>query len=234
MSFQSAIVFGYNEYAKQIAQKVSHEYETFIVFVLDEASQNEAIKDGFRSEIFDLSDEWQSIEDCCNPEGLITFCALDNDAENVFLTISLRASFEKITIIAMAGDQESAAKLKSAGADKVMPILQITANIITEMLEKPTVTGVLHDLLYENSTLKIVQITVPENSFIIGKYLHEIEWREAYDVVVLAIVDHELSATFSFTSKGHNHHIDAGDILVVVGYEDKIDALSAAMGVDNG
>lgn len=234
MSFQSAIVFGYNEYAKQIAQKVSQEYETFIVFVQDEASRSEAIADGFRSEIFDLSDDWQSIEECCTPESLITFCALDNDAENVFLTISLRASFEKTTIIAMAGDQESAAKLKSAGADKVMPILQITANIITEMLEKPTVTGVLHDLLYENSSLKIVQISVPENSFVIGKYLHEIEWHEAHDVLVLAIVDHELSATFSFTSKGHNHHIDAGDILVVVGYEDKINALSNAMGVMNG
>jgi len=234
MSFRSAIVFGYNEYAKQIAQKVSQEYEAFIVFVLDEVSRSEAIKDGFRSEIFDLSDDWKSIEDCCHSEGLITFCALDNDAENVFLTISLRASFDNITIIALAGDQESAAKLKSAGADKVMPILQITANIITEMLEKPTVTGVLHDLLYENSTLKIVQITVPENSFIIGKYLHEIEWRELYDIVVLAIVDHELSATFSFTSKGHNHHIDPGDILVVVGYEDKINALSTAVGVVNG
>lgn len=234
MSFQSAIVFGYNEYAKQIARKVSEEYETFIIFVLDEASRIEAVKDGFRSEIFDLSDDWHSIEDCCSSEGLITFCALDNDAENVFLTISLRATFENITIIAMAGDQESASKLKSAGADKVMPILQITANIITEMLEKPTVTGVLHDLLYENSTLKIVQITVPEKSFIIGKYLHEIAWRETYDIVVLAIVDHELSATFSFTSKGHNHHIDAGDILVVVGYEDKINMLSAAMGVVNG
>ena len=107
---------------------------------------------------------------------------------------------------------------------------QITAGIITEMLEKPTVQGVLHDILYENSPLKIVQLEVPEGSFLIGKYLYDIDWGGEYDVLVLAIVDHELSATFSFTSKGHNHHIDAGDLLIVVGYEDKIAALSEEIG----
>jgi Trk K+ transport system NAD-binding subunit len=52
--------------------------------------------------------------------------------------------------------------------------------------------------------------------------------------LVLAIVDHELSATFSFTARGHNHHIDPDDILVVVGYEDKIAELTALMGGKNG
>jgi len=50
--------------------------------------------------------------------------------------------------------------------------------------------------------------------------------------LVLAIVDHEMAATFSFTSRGHNHHIDPEDILVVIGYEDNIAALSEALGVN--
>jgi Trk K+ transport system NAD-binding subunit len=160
----------------------------------------------------------------------MVFCALDNDAENVFLTISLRSIFEELSIIALAGDHESAAKMKSAGANKVMPILQITANVITEMLEKPTVTEVLHDILYEQSFLKIAQIVVPEGSFIVGKHLHDIDLGEEFDVLVLAIVDHQMAATFSFTSRGHNHHIDPEDILVVIGYEDNISALSEALG----
>jgi len=232
MRYPSAIVFGFNEYAKQIALKVAGEYDSFAVFVKDTAERSAAQAAGFTTEMFDLSEDWHTIEERFVPEKLIVFCALDNDAENVFLTISLRSTFENLQVIALAQDSESAAKLKSAGADKVMAKQQITANVITEMLEKPTVTHVLHDILYDNGPLKITQITVPADSFLVGKYLHDIDWERTYDVVVLAIVDHQLSTTFSFTSKGHNHHIDPDDLLIVVGYEDKIAALSKEIGVN--
>ncbi|HEX5328825.1 NAD-binding protein [Sulfuricurvum sp.] len=231
MNYNSAIVFGFNEYAKQIAVQIASEYSSFAVFVMNESELNAAKAAGFEAALFDLGEDWRVIEDKFDPNSLIVFCALDKDAENVFLTISLRSIFEELPIIALAGDHESAAKMKSAGANKVMATQQITANIITEMLEKPTVTEVLHDILYEQSFLKIAQITVPQNCFLVGKHLHEIDWGEEFDILVLAIVDHQLSATFSFTSKGHHHHIDPDDVLVVVGYDDSIMALSEAMGV---
>lgn len=232
--YHSAIVFGFNEYAKQISLQIAPEYRSFVVFVMNESERIAAQAVGFETELFDLGEDWKSIEERFDTKGLIVFCALDNDAENVFLTISLRSTFEHLPIMALAADQESAAKMKSAGANKVMSTQQITANIITEMLEKPIVTEVLHDILYENSSLKIAQITVLENSFLVGKHIYDIDWASEYDVLVLAIVDHELSATFSFTARGYNHHIDPEDILVVVGYEDKIEALSALTGVKNG
>lgn len=231
MSSKSAIVFGFNEYAKQIALQIAPEYTSFSVFVRNDAERMAAHAAGFSAELFDLSEDWKLIEERFDTKNLMVFCALDDDAENVFLTISLRSIFEELPIIALAGDQESAAKMKSAGANKVMPMLQITANVITEMLEKPTVTEVLHDILYEQSFLKIAQIVIPEGSFLVGKHLHDIDLGEEFDVLVLAIVDHQMSATFSFTSRGHNHHIDPDDILVVVGYEDHIAALSEALGV---
>lgn len=231
MNYQSAIVFGFNEYAKQIAMQIKAEYGSFAVFVMNEAELNAAKAAGFEAALFDLGEDWKLIEERFDPKKLILFCALDKDAENVFLTISLRSIFDELPIIALASDHESAAKMKSAGANKVMATQQITANIITEMLEKPTVTGVLHDILYEESFLKIAQLVVPENCFLVGKHLHDIDWGEEFDLLVLAIVDHQLSATFSFTSKGHHHHIDPDDVLVVVGYDDSIVALSEAMGV---
>lgn len=230
MRKKGAIVFGFNEYAKEIAMQIAPEYSSFVVYVMNDTEKASAETRGFETEIFDLSEEWRSIEERFDPDNLIVFCALDNDAENVFLTISLRSVFEDLTIIALAQDNESAAKLKSAGANKVLATQQITAGIIDEMLEKPTVREVLHDILYENSALKIVQLAVPEGSFLVGKHLYDIDWAGEYDVLVLAIVDQELSATFSFISKGHNHHIDPHDLLIVAGYEDKIAALSDAMG----
>lgn len=229
MNYRHAIVFGFNEYAKQIAQQIQNEYEIFCVFAQDETEYRLAQESGFKVELFDLSEEWESIERQFELDSLIVFCALEDDAENVFLTISLRSVFWDLPIIALSGDYESSAKLKSAGANKVMPKLQITANVITEILEKPTVTEVLHNILYEESSLKIAQIVVPYGSSFVGKHLHDIDFALEYDVLVLAIVDHALSATFSFTSKGHNHHIDPQDILVVIGYDDKIIGLKAAI-----
>jgi len=232
MNKQGAIVFGFNEYAKEIAMQSASEYAPFVVFAMNEEERAAAEAKGFETEMFDLGEDWHSIEERFDPEHLVVFCALEDDAENVFLTISLRTVFEHLPIIALAQDNESASKLRSAGANKVMAAQQITAGIIAEMVEKPTVRGVLHDILYENSPLKIVQLEVPEGSFLVGRHLYDIDWGVEYDVLVLAIVDRELSATFSFTSKGHNHHIDAYDLLIVVGYEDKIAALSDAMGVE--
>jgi len=225
-----AVVFGFNEYAKQIAQQIHGMYSDFALYVLNESERAQAKASGFEAELFDLSENWKMIEERFDPERIIAFCALDNDAENIFLTISLRSTFEELPIIALAQDHESSAKIKSAGANKVMPILQITANVIAEMLEKPTVTEVLHDILYENSSLMIAQITVPEGAFLVGKHLHDVDCSTIYDVVILAIVDHEMGATFSFTSKGHNHHIDPEDILIVVGYEEKIAEFTKALG----
>ncbi|MDD5052658.1 MAG: NAD-binding protein [Sulfuricurvum sp.] len=231
MKYQSAIVFGFNEYAKQIVFQISEAYLSFCVFVMNEEERLSAQAAGYDTELFDLSENWKSIEKRFDLNSLVVFCALDKDAENVFLTISLRSVFWHLPIIALAGDHESARKLKNAGANKVMPILQITANMISGMLEKPIVTKVMRDIIDENSPIKIVQITVPLDSYIIGKQLFDIDWTKEYNVIVLAVVDHEGSTRFSFTAHGHNHHIDLHDILVVVGDDENILGLSKAIGV---
>lgn len=225
MKPRCAAIFGYNEYSKQIVKQIRDVYENVGVFVIDEAELLEAQEDGIRADRFDLSDDWQSIEAQFDVEGLIVFCALTDDAENVFLTISLRATFDKLFIIALAQDNESMMKMKSAGADKVMPILQIAANVINDILTKPIMTQVLHDVLYEDSLLSIMEIEVGDASPLNGQYLHDLHFKRDFDLILLAIVDQEMGTTFSFASKGHNHHIDAGDILVFMGYAEKLNII---------
>lgn len=225
MKPHSAAIFGYNEYSKQIVKQISGVYENIGVFVIDEAEFIEAQNDGIIAERFDLSDDWQLIESQFDVKDLIVFCALADDAENVFLTISLRSSFEKLFIIALAQDNESMMKMKSAGADKVMPILQIAANVINDILSKPIMTQVLHDILYEDSLLRIMEVEVGDTSPFNGQYLHDLHFKRDFDLILLAIVDQEMGTTFSFASKGLNHHIDAGDILVFMGYTEKLNLI---------
>jgi len=217
-----AVIFGYNDYSKQILAKIENLYHNVGIFVNDDHELLEGQKNGIRVEKFDLSDDWHMIEEEFYPDALVVFCALRDDAENVFLTISLRASFEKMVIIALAQNNESMMKMKSAGADKVMPILQIAASEIADMVKKPIMTRVLDELLYEEGALSIVQIEVGISSPLNGVYLHDIHFKRDFDLIVLAVVDLEMGKTFTFAFKGHNHHIDAGDTLVVLGYQEKI------------
>jgi len=225
MKHRCAAIFGYNEYSKQIFQQIKESYKNVGLFVISDTEFLSAKNDGINVEKFDLSDDWSAIEARFDMSSLIVFCALNDDAENVFLTISLRATFEKLFIIALAQDSESMMKMKSAGADKVIPILQIAANVIADILGKPIMTQVLHDVLYEDSPLTIMEMEIKENSPLNGLYLHDVHFKRDFDLILLAIVDQEMGTTFSFASKGQNHHIDAGDILVFMGYKDKLHRL---------
>lgn len=220
---KSALIFGYNEYAKRIASQIKSEYEALHIYTLSDIASEKARDDGYNSSIFDLSDEWTDIEERFNIEDIAAFCTLENEANNIFLTISLRASFEQMYILALAQNSEDVNKLKIAGANKVLPIIQITANVISEILEKPVVTNVLHQILYEESNIKIAQITMQEGYSIIGSKSHDISFKEQYNILLLAVVDKEMSTKFIFTAKGFNHKIDAEDVLVVVGLQDDID-----------
>jgi len=225
MKHRYAAIFGYNEYSKQIFQQIKESYKNVGLFVISDTEFLSAKNDGINVEKFDLSDDWSAIEARFDMSSLIVFCALNDDAENVFLTISLRATFEKLFIIALAQDSESMMKMKSAGADKVIPILQIAANVIADILGKPIMTQVLHDVLYEDSPLTIMEMEIKENSPLNGLYLHDVHFKRDFDLILLAIVDQEMGTTFSFASKGQNHHIDEGDILVFMGYKDKLHRL---------
>ncbi len=220
---KSALIFGYNEYARQIASQIKQEYKTLHIYTLDENLCQKAKDDGYSTSIFDLSDEWHDIEQNCIIEDVVAFCTLEDDANNIFLTISLRASFEKMYIVALARDTEGMNKLKIAGANRILPIVQMTANLISEILEKPVVTKVLHNILYEESDIKIAQIDMKEGNLVIGSNSHNISFRDEYNIILLAIVDKEMNTNFVFTAKGFKHKIDVDDVLVVIGLQRDID-----------
>ena len=233
MRAKYALIFGYNEYSKQMGLELDDGFTKVESYVLNETYEHLKDEDRVGLLEFDLSDDWDEIAKKYNEDEIIIYCALDNDAQNIFLTISLREVFKNAYMIALGQNSESSQKLLLAGASKVIPILQTTANIITEILEKPIITSMIHDILFEDSDLKIAQITLKKYSAVDGVKLHKVAWQEHYGVIVMAVVDKEMSNSFLFTSKGYNHLLDAGDILVVVGYNEDIHNLETEIGESN-
>jgi len=160
----------------------------------------------------------------------MAFCALEDMAENIFLTISLRANFEKLTIIAMALNKESANKLSMAGANKVIPIVETTADIIANMLEKPISSKVLNSILYGESDLKIAQIKINEESELENHIISLIDWSKYNGIITLSLIHKDMKSEFIYSKRMKDYLIKAGDVLVVVGYENDIKEFERSIG----
>ncbi len=223
MKHKNALVFGYNEYAFEIVKNITSSYKNIHIFKLEE---NTSVVDKknttYEVSSFDLTDNWDEIEEKINIDECVAFCTLEDMAENIFLTISLRDSFKDLSIIALAKDKESATKLKLAGASRVVPLTQTTANVIVEMLEKPIVTEVLHSILYEQSDLQIAQIKVENYHLFKEKYPAEIDWSKEHGIIVVSVVGENDFTEFIYSAKAKHHPIKNGDIFIVVGYEKDI------------
>jgi Trk K+ transport system NAD-binding subunit len=216
----NALIFGYNDYTFEIEKNISSNYKKIYILKLGEEGE-----DGF-----DLGDNWDNISNRVDINDSVAFCILEDMAENIFLTISLRDAFKDLTIVALAQDKESADKLSLAGATRVLPTTQTTANVIVEMLEKPIVTEVFHDILYEKSALKIAQIKIEDHTIFEGQYPTDIEWSTKHGIIVISVVHEELSTEFIYSAKARHHMIKSGDIFVVVGYEQDIKEFKKLIG----
>lgn len=216
MKETTALIFGYNKFSLEIARNVGSKYKNIRVF---SSKESDLKNKDFSVTLFDLSEDWDELKHEINMEDSLAFCALEDDAENIFLTISLRANFSDLTIIAIAKGQESVNKLNMAGANKVIPIVQTTADIITNMMEKPISTKVLHSILYEKSDLKIAQIKVEKADYFKGKFPADINWSRYRGIIVLSIMHENMSSEFIYSSKARHNPIVDGDIFIVVGYD---------------
>ena len=228
MSKSTALVFGHNKYAHEIINNVKSSYKNIRIFALDGTTLSEDTR--YKVETFDLSDDWDEIEKSINVEESMAFCVLEDMAENIFLTISLRAHFDDLTIIAVALNRESANKLTMAGANKVIPLVETTADIITNMLEKPISSKVLSSILYEESDLKIAQIKINEESLLENHKLTSIDWTRQRGIIILSLIREDMKSEFIYSKKMKEYVIKGGDIIVVVGYENDISEFEKLIG----
>ncbi len=227
MHDKTALVFGFNKYSFEIAQHVAENYKNVIIYSQDEEDTKSKTH---HIEYFDLSDDWSNLEDNIDANNSIAFCVLDDNAQNIFLTISLRAYFNDMPIIAIASNKENANKLSMAGASKVIPIVETTADIITNILELPISNKVLHSILFEETDLKIAQIKIGENCKIKDAEILNINWTRYNGIIVLSLMHEDMSSEFIYSSKIKHHILNSGDTLVVVGYENDIDEFKRVIG----
>ena len=114
--------------------------------------------------------------------------ALDGDAANLFVTLSGRALAPSLFIVARARADESIAKLRNAGADRVVNPQELGAARMASFVASPNVAEFVDVVMHDRSVeFRMREFGILASSSIAGKTLREANLREASGALVLAL-----------------------------------------------
>ena len=151
--------------------------------------------------------------------GLIT--TTDSDANNVFVTLSARALNEDLFIVARANDEQTEAKLRQAGANRVVSPYSRAGRQIAEVALRPRVADFLDFALSHGQlSFSIEEYEVVDGDPIGGQTVGDLIGRGVH---VLAIAhgpqDYE-------TNPQRDRQLVAGDHLILSGAADALGRVS--------
>jgi voltage-gated potassium channel len=154
--------------------------------------------------------------------------ALDSDTGNVYLTLSARSSCPNLYIIARARDESAQAKLRQAGADRVVNPQHIGGTRIASMTLKPNVLEFV-DVVFHDASIefRLEEVAVPSGSPLHGKSLMESQLRDQTGVMVLAM--REPTGEF-LPNPSSESLIHAGQVLIAIGTDEQLAALERMAG----
>jgi voltage-gated potassium channel len=152
----------------------------------------------------------------------------DSDATNVSITLSARDARADLLIVARAGDEEAARRLRLAGADRVVQPYSTAGREMATLVLKPQVAAFLDavspiggpDLLFE-------EIEVTADGSAAGKTIGDLRIRGQTGALIVAL--RRSNGGFE-TTPPPDVRLDPGDVMVAVGTPDELRALEELVG----
>jgi voltage-gated potassium channel len=158
--------------------------------------------------------------------GLIA--AVSTDAENVYTILSARLMNPSLYVIGRAESDESARKLKQAGADRVMSPYQLGGLHMAQLALRPTVVEFVQlATSSEFLELSMEQIAVKDGGPLAGATIIGANLRQNFGVIVIGI--RRAAGRMEFAPPP-DARIEAGDHLVVLGPNERMAALATHAG----
>lgn len=223
------IIFGYSKSAMEIARILTEKEREFVILTTEEERTKLAIEDGYDAHWINYNNDEDLKKFGIGKWVKTLFCVSANYNKNLFITLSARSLDPDLYILSLSADEAEEKKMILAGADKNINPYTVGANRIFRLIKKPVVYRVLDEILYHKSDIKIAELAVPENSYLIGMPLHSAGIESDYDLMVLGIQPVGQHHKFMFHTYKIRKKIAAGDIIVVIGKEKDINRFKKAM-----
>jgi voltage-gated potassium channel len=210
-------VFGYNRLSFEAVSRLDKEVYQIVVIDHNPVQLAQARENGLETTNIDFrsDDDLKSVGIGSHIDTI--FCFFDEDSENVFLTLSARALDKELNIIAIVDSPESAEKLLAAGANKIIDPYEICGRKIHNMLKRPDITDIFDHTVFGRHDLHLAEVVVPENSYLENSYASQLELSSQYNLILIGIVNKQISDQLHFVVEEFNRRLSVGDILVILG-----------------
>ncbi len=154
--------------------------------------------------------------------GLVA--CLPDDAHNVYTVLTARSLNPRLFIVGRAGEEGAPDRILRAGANRVVNPYHLGGVRLAHVLLKPAVVDFLEfSLGPAGEQLRLEQIQLTPGSPLAGATLASADLRRRWGVGVVAV---QRGARL-FPNPEADLRMDAGDVLVVLGQRDQLDAFEA-------
>jgi len=214
------ILCGYGRVGQEIARIFTEEGVPFVIIDKDKESIASAEKDGYPYMLADATnDEGLKEAGIEQARGLVV--AAGSDADNVYITLSARGMRPDLFIEARASSSQAEAKLKRAGADRIISPYSLGARRMAQLALRPTVVDFIDTVIYRRGQeLQLENVAVGNDSALIGLTVEEARLRTK--AVILAISRKRGKVVTNPTAE---ESIQAGDMLITLGTREQLTAL---------
>lgn len=217
MSSATILVFGCGPMGMEVAARLQARSRKPLLVDSDSECLAVAAARGIATADIDYTDDEQLLSIGVGSRSEVIFSLFEDDAKNVFLTISARALDPKVRILSFCQSHDSAQKLRAAGATKVIDPYDISGRKILDLIRRPIIAEAMDNIVYGGDHLDVSEVEITEDCLLNGKCLNELDISSRYELVLVGVVDRELGDKFIFAITGQNHKLDPGDVLVVIG-----------------
>ena len=200
------LICGFGRVGRQVARDLRAAGRRFVVIDSNPASREpaEAVGAPF-IEGLPSHDDVLRLAGIERAAGVIA--CVDSDAENIFITLTVRELRPEITIVARASEEDSESKLRRAGADRVVSPYKASGVEMSRLALHPQIAGVV-DVAPE---FRMEEIEVTDGCSAAGKRIGDI--RGASYIVALRRPDGTV-----LPQPGTETTLNPGDVLVAMGH----------------
>lgn len=217
------IICGYGRVGRRIVKDMIRGGESFVV--IDRAEKMIALlrEEGIPFIEGDAEDEKVlNAAALKSAKGLIL--ATPEDSTNVFVSLTARETRKDLFIIARANSRINAQKLLHAGANKAIAPDEIGARRMAQVILRPHVDRFMDEVFHAESLDRAMdEVTIRDGAEIIGKSLAQSNFRQQFDLIVIAVID-GATGDMHFNPDAQDA-IKAQDILIVLGRSEVIERL---------
>jgi voltage-gated potassium channel len=216
------ILCGYGRVGEDIARTFSEEGVPFVIIDSRPDNIKQAEEQGYLSLLGDATSDKVLLEAGIERARALV-AAIGSDADNTYIVLSARGLRPDLFIEARASDKEAEAKLKRAGADRIVAPNSIGARRMALLAIRPTVADFIDTVTFRRGReLQMENIIVPDSSPLIGQTVAAIRQHSQSNVLAINRKSGKL-----LTNPTGEEAIEPGDRLIIMGTAEQLTTLES-------